>query len=191
MKKFLLGVVTAVIFFAGSFICETPSQTEFVSRASAEWYEDDWDDEDDWEDYDDEDEEDWDEDDEDGDYQNFAIEVLNLVNEERARVGVAPLRLAEDLQAAAEIRAREVVRKFSHTRPDGSSCFTVIRYQGRTCGENIAAGHATAAETVDGWMHSEGHRANILNPSFRELGVGYAYEGNSRYKHYWVQLFRG
>ncbi|MBQ6298364.1 MAG: CAP domain-containing protein [Selenomonadaceae bacterium] len=123
--------------------------------------------------------------------ENFTVEVLNLVNAERAKVGAAPLRLADDLQAAANIRAREIVQSFSHTRPDGSDCFTVMQYRGRTCGENIAAGHASAYETVEQWMNSDGHRENILNPAFTELGVGYAYEDYSTYHHYWIQLFRG
>ena len=123
--------------------------------------------------------------------ENFAVEVLNLVNAERANLGIAPLRLADDLQEEAEIRAQEIVEVFSHTRPDGSDCFTVMKNRGRTCGENIAAGHASASETVEQWMDSEGHRENILNPAFRELGVGYAYEDYSTYHHYWVQLFRG
>ena len=123
--------------------------------------------------------------------ENFAVEVLNLVNAERARVGIAPLRLSNDLQEASNIRAREVVEYFSHTRPDSSDCFTVMRNRGRTSGENIAAGHASPAETVEQWMNSEGHRENILNPAFREMGVGYAYEDYSTYHHYWVQLFRG
>ncbi len=122
---------------------------------------------------------------------SFAVEVLNLVNAERAWVGVAPLRLAQDLQKASAVRARELVESFSHTRPNGSDCFTVMKNRGRTCGENIAAGHATASETVNQWMNSAGHRENILNPAFRELGVGYAYEDYSDYHHYWVQLFRG
>ena len=123
--------------------------------------------------------------------ENFAVEVLNLVNAERAKVGAAPLTLADDLQEATAIRARELLQNFSHTRPDGSDCFSVMRNRGRTCGENIAAGNATAAATVEQWMHSDGHRKNILNPAFRELGVGYAYEDYSTYHHYWVQLFRG
>ena len=123
--------------------------------------------------------------------ENFAVEVLNLVNAERANLGIEPLRLADDLQEEAEIRAQEIVEIFSHTRPDGSDCFTVMSNRGRTCGENIAAGHASASETVEQWMNSEGHRENILNPDFHELGVGYAYEDYSTYHHYWVQLFRG
>ena len=123
--------------------------------------------------------------------ENFAPEVLRLVNKERARVGIAPLKLADDLQAATAIRAREIVGYFSHTRPDGTDCFTVMRNRGRTCGENIAAGNSSASATVEQWMNSDGHRRNILNPAFRELGVGYVYEERSDYQHYWVQLFRG
>lgn len=123
--------------------------------------------------------------------ENFAVEVLNLVNLERAKVGAAPLRLADDLQYSANIRAQEIIELFSHMRPDGSDCFTVIKNRGRTCGENIAAGYPSARETVEQWMNSEGHRENILNPAFRELGVGYAYKDYSTYHHYWVQLFRG
>lgn len=123
--------------------------------------------------------------------ENFAQEVLRLVNKERARVGIAPLRLADDLQAATAIRAREIVGYFSHTRPNGSDCFTAMKNRGRTCGENIAAGNSSASATVEQWMNSQGHRANILNPAFRELGIGYFYAKDSTYRHYWVQLFRG
>ena len=123
--------------------------------------------------------------------EHFAVEVLNLVNVERAKVGAPPLRLANDLQQSAAIRAREIIQLFSHTRPDGSECFTVMQDRGNTCGENIAAGYGSAAKTVEQWMNSEGHRKNILNPAYRELGVGYTYEDYSTYHHYWVQLFRG
>lgn len=121
---------------------------------------------------------------------DFAAEVLRLVNVERARVGLPPMRLANDLQQAANIRAREIVHVFSHTRPDGSDCFTVMRNRGRTCGENIAAGQPSPEVVMDSWMNSQGHRENILNPAFRELGVGYS-TADSGYGHYWVQLFRG
>lgn len=79
---------------------------------------------------------------------------------------------------------------FSHTRPDGSSCFSVIRGRYTHVAENIAAGHESAAETVEQWMNSPGHRANILDPELEELGVGYCYAEGSDYDHYWVQLFR-
>ena len=126
------------------------------------------------------------------DSSNFAEEVLELVNIERQKVGVAPLKLSTGLTAKADIRAEEIVERFSHTRPDGSSCFSILqgmRY--RTCGENIAAGSPTPERVVEQWMNSPGHRANILNGAFKYLGLGYCYDENGEYDHYWVQLFVG
>ena len=100
---------------------------------------------------------------------DVAQQVLALVNEERRKAGVAPLKLSAELQSAAAIRAEEITRRFSHTRPDGNN---------------------TAAKVVQQWMNSPGHRANILRSDYTELGVGYAYKENSQYKHYWVQIFR-
>ncbi len=126
------------------------------------------------------------------DSSNFAEEVLRLCNIERANYGIAPLELDENLIECADIRAEEIVEEFSHTRPDGTSCFSVLKgISYYTCGENIAAGHSTPEETVDQWMNSAGHRANILNGEFTKLGVGYCYDENGMYKNYWVQLFIG
>lgn len=152
-------------------------------------------DDDDDEYYDDDDDAYYDDDEDDGgadsgDYADYAVSVLDLVNENRASYGLAPLTLASDLCDDADVRAEEIVSLFSHTRPDGSSCFTVIDGSYRRVAENIAAGLATPEETVDQWMNSPGHRANILDPELRELGVGYCYEDGSAYGHYWVQLFR-
>ncbi len=122
---------------------------------------------------------------------NFAMQVLQLVNVERGKVGAGPLRLSNDLMDAAAVRAEEITRSFSHQRPDGSSCFTLVRNQNRTMGENIAAGSATPEAVVDQWMHSSGHRANMLNRDFKELGVGHCYKEESGYGHYWIQMFRG
>lgn len=162
-----------------------------------EYYDDDddayYDDDDEYYDDDDDAYYDDDEDDDDadsGDYADYAVSVLDLVNENRASYGLAPLTLASDLCDDADIRAEEIVSLFSHTRPDGSSCFTVIDGSYRRVAENIAAGLATPEETVDQWMNSPGHRANILDPELRELGVGYCYADGSAYGHYWVQLFR-
>ena len=121
----------------------------------------------------------------------FPAEVLRLVNVERARVGLQPLKFADDLAASALIRAREIPIKFSHTRPNGSKCFTAMPQIGHILGENLAGGQRTPKQVVEAWMNSETHRANILNKSFRELGVVYYYQSNSKYKHYWVQHFRG
>lgn len=120
----------------------------------------------------------------------FAYEVLDLVNKERAKAGAKPLRLAADMQKGARIRAQELILKFSHTRPNGKECFTVLKEQGRGVGENIAAGANSPAAVMKLWMESPGHRKNILDPLYKELGVGYAYHSSTEFQHYWVQLFR-
>ncbi len=122
---------------------------------------------------------------------NFAAEVLELVNIERAKLGIAPLKLSPDLMRAAGVRAEELPESFSHTRPNGSSCFTVIKSSYSVVGENIAAGQRTSAAVVESWMNSPGHRENILNAKFSRLGVGYINAPDTDYKHYWVQLFKG
>ena len=126
------------------------------------------------------------------DSSEFAVEVLELVNIERENAGLEPLELDEDLVRLANIRAEEIVENFSHTRPNGTSCFTILEeVYYHTCGENIAAGSPTPERVVEQWMDSPGHRANILNANYQYLGVGYFYDENSMYKHYWVQLFVG
>ena len=121
---------------------------------------------------------------------SFAQEILTLVNAERARAGVAPLRLSRELMDACRIRAREITQSFSHTRPNGQRFSSIVQDGYYTCGENISAGHPSAEETMRGWMNSPGHRANILNADYTELGVGYVFDKNSYYKHYWVQIFK-
>ena len=120
---------------------------------------------------------------------SFEMQGLNLCNQQRALYGLAPLSWdASNLAPGAAVRAREITVVFSHTRPDGSSCFSAVRNPGRL-GENIAAGQRTPAEVVDDWMNSPGHRANILNGKFTKLGVGYVYVPGDMYGHYWVQMF--
>ena len=121
----------------------------------------------------------------------FEVQVLRLVNAARAKVGAAPLRLSDELMTACAIRSEEITRRFAHERPDGSSCFSLVPDRNRVMGENIAAGSATPEDVVDQWMNSPGHRANILDKRFRELGVGHSYKEGSDYGHYWVQMFRG
>ena len=122
--------------------------------------------------------------------ENFAEEVLELVNVEREKAGLKPLQLSPELAEAAAIRAEEITKKFSHTRPNGKSCFTVIKISCRAKGENIAGGQLTPEAVVKAWMDSKGHRENILNSDYGKLGVGYFYDADSEYKHYWVQLFK-
>lgn len=125
---------------------------------------------------------------------DFGIAVLKLVNKERAKCGIDPLRLSEDLMDGAAIRARELSVLYSHTRPDGKEFWTVLgRRENVYLGENAAAGYSTPETVVEGWMNSPGHRANILNPHFAELGVGYYHLPNdtAEYANYWIQIFRG
>ena len=120
-------------------------------------------------------------------------EILRLVNAERTKAGVDPLTLNATLCTAAHLRAQELPTQFAHTRPDGTQCFTVLDQVGqnyRTAGENIAAGQTSPAQVVSDWMNSPGHRRNILDASFTQLGVGYV-QTDSGYGEYWVQLFIG
>ena len=123
--------------------------------------------------------------------ENFPMEVLRLVNKERAKVGANPLVFAKDLAASAYVRAVELPQKFSHTRPNGTKCFTAMPHRGHILGENLAGGQTTPKQVVQAWMDSKTHRDNILNKQYTELGVVYYYRADSKYKHYWVQHFRG
>lgn len=117
--------------------------------------------------------------------QSDAQKVVDLVNEARAAQGLSPLVLDSALTACADIRAVEIGTSFSHTRPDGRSCFTVLSdngYSYRKAGENIASGYRSPESVVNGWLNSPGHRANILSAEFGRIGVGI--DGND-----WVQLF--
>ena len=98
------------------------------------------------------------------------VQILALCNEQRQNNGLEKLMTREDLwEQVAQVRAGEIVNYFSHTRPNGSSCFSLYDEAGldyRAAGENIAAGYYGASAVVDGWMNSTGHRANILSKSF-------------------------
>ena len=121
-----------------------------------------------------------------------AEEIVRLVNVERKKAGLPAVKLSRELYRPAMIRAREIVKSFSHTRPNGlpfNSVFYGITY--RTVGENLAAGQTSCEMVMQQWMDSPGHRANILNKKFRYLGVAYLYSGKGKYKHYWVQEFKG
>ena len=117
-------------------------------------------------------------------------DVLLLTNRERLRCGLAPVSSTPFLQEACDTRADEIAVLFSHTRPDGSDCFSVLAGRSYSnLGENIAAGYPTPATAVQGWMNSPGHRRNILSADFAHMGVGHAYHASGAYGNYWVQLF--
>lgn len=125
-------------------------------------------------------------------YSTQAQEVLAQCNAQWQANGIAALSLDPELTKAANIRAQEIATLFSHTRPDGRKCFTVldqIGYSYWSAGENIAAGYGNSSAVMNGWMNSPGHRSNILNAGFKRLGVGYVYIPNSEYGYYWVQIF--
>ena len=120
---------------------------------------------------------------------SYAYQVVELVNQERAKYGLSALSADETLMRAAQTRAVETVRSFAHTRPDGSNFSSVLSEYGvsyRSAGENIAYGQRTPQEVVTAWMNSSGHRANILNSRYGKIGVG-CYKNGSTY--YWSQLF--
>lgn len=122
------------------------------------------------------------------------VQILQLCNYYRAVNGVAPLHTREDLwRDVAMLRARELVTLFSHTRPDGTNCYTAWDQAGLdyywAAGENIAGGYTSPSEVVSAWMNSPGHRANILDTDFEDLATGYVYNGNSYYKTYYSQNF--
>ena len=121
----------------------------------------------------------------------YENEVVRLVNEIRVSYGLKPLTLNWELSRVARIKSQDMVDRhyFTHTSPTYGSPFQMIKNFGlsyRTAGENIAYGSPTPQAVVNGWMNSSGHRANILNASFTQIGVGYVKSGN-----YWTQMFIG
>lgn len=121
-----------------------------------------------------------------------ADEVVGLTNRERARAGLAPLGVDPLLARAAQAYSTDMaVRAFySHTSPEGTQPWDRAAAAGstrRSIGENIACGQRSAAEVVEGWMNSPGHRANILKPGFTHIGIGFA--GGGPAGTYWTQLF--
>ena len=115
---------------------------------------------------------------------DLAGQVVSLVNAERARQGLGSLRVDAELTRAARVRAREIARTFSHTRPDGSDWSTV---SAAAYGENIARGQNSAQKVMAAWMTSStGHRETILRPSYGSIGVCAIKAGGVMY---WVQLF--
>jgi len=121
----------------------------------------------------------------------YEAEVIRLVNEIRQENGLQTLSANWELSRVARYKSRDMKEKgyFSHTSPTYGTPFQMIKAFGlsfRTAGENIAKGYATPQSVVNGWMNSSGHRANILNASYKQIGVGYVEYGN-----YWTQMFIG
>lgn len=118
---------------------------------------------------------------------DYAFQILELVNQERAKNGAQALQMDADLLSAAMLRTAETVVVFDHTRPNGERCFTA---SSKMSGENIAMGSgglsSTPAQVMEQWMNSSGHKANILNTGFKSIGVGCIVTSSGTY---WVQCF--
>lgn len=116
----------------------------------------------------------------------LSYKVFEIVNQERIKAGVKPLKFNNDMYKAAMVRAKECDESFSHDRPNGTNCFTALKEAGVkyfSAGENIAMGYRTPADVMKGWMNSEGHRNNILDPDFTDFACGVYKSG------YWSQFF--
>ncbi|MFE0949163.1 CAP domain-containing protein [Streptomyces mutabilis] len=121
-------------------------------------------------------------------------EVVDRTNRERGRAGLRALAVDPRLTAAAQAHSADMAARdfYSHTDPDGGAPWDRAAAAGaarRTVGENIACGQRSAADVVEGWMNSPGHRANILEADFTHIGIGLA--GGGRAGTYWTQLFGG
>lgn len=118
-------------------------------------------------------------------------QVVNLTNQERAKAGLKALQIDTKLTQSAQAKSQDMKNKnyFSHTSPTYGSPFDQMKSMGityKSAAENIAMGQRNAAEVVDAWMKSPGHKANIMNGSFTHIGVGLSDSG-----YYWTQQFIG
>ena len=121
----------------------------------------------------------------------YKSEVIRLVNEIRQQYGLKTLTENWELSRVARYKSQDMrdMRYFAHNSPTYGTPFEMMRAFGlsyRSAGENIAYGYRTPQAVVNGWMNSSGHRANILNASYTQIGVGYVADGN-----YWTQMFIG
>jgi hypothetical protein len=128
----------------------------------------------------------------------FEQEVLRLTNEFRQKNGLKPLVIDQSLEKAADQHTQNMALQdfFSHTGKDGSRPWDRAKsagYESGTVGENIAAGYGTPQDVVTGWINSPGHRANLLNTNYNEIGLGHYFlqndTGSVNYNHYWTQVF--
>lgn len=109
--------------------------------------------------------------------------ALHTMNELRASKGLSPLQLSDNLSAYAQRRAEELLKKMSHTRPNGKPYHHDIQFMASA--ENIAAGYSTGQATIIQWKNSKGHYQNMMG-KFDICGLGVVYAPNSKYRYYWV-----
>jgi Cysteine-rich secretory protein family len=124
----------------------------------------------------------------------FFDEVFNLTNAERQKAGLMALTLSTELIRAAQSHTNDMATNnyFSHTGLNQSTPgdrATGFGYGSSYVGENIGAGYNNPLEAIQGWMNSPGHKANILNSTYTEIGVGFSENSASTYGNYWAQVF--
>jgi uncharacterized protein YkwD len=121
----------------------------------------------------------------------FAEEVVRLVNLQRASASPScgPLTLQINLTAAAQGHSEHMAVSDDFSHSNFSKLAADAGYLGFAAAENIAAGYTTPAAVMQGWMNSSGHRRNLLDCSYDQIGVGYFFEEVDRYQHYWTQIF--
>jgi uncharacterized protein YkwD len=120
--------------------------------------------------------------------------IVDFTNVERSRVGVAPLRTNARLMQAAQLQAEQMASlgRMDHVLAGGpypapQDRLAAVGYKWRAFAENIAYGQTGPQDVTESWMESPGHRTNMLNRTYTELGTGYAVDGRGR--PYFVQVF--
>lgn len=117
----------------------------------------------------------------------MSMQLVQMLNSYRASHGLGTLATTTALANAAMTRSKEITVVFDHVRPNGSICFTV---SSSVSGENIAAGYANAQSFMNGWMNSPSHNANMLNGSFKAVGISvFAAKTAYGYTYFAVQNF--
>ncbi|MGN0343002.1 MAG: CAP domain-containing protein [Roseburia sp.] len=126
----------------------------------------------------------------------YAAQVVTLLNQYRQANGLGTLDTSDIMTTAANTRSYEISYYFDHTRPNGTSCFSLLENKGYWgMGENIASGFSSPEAVMAGWKSSPGHNANMLTSTYTNVGVGVFAEkkiginGKVTYYYHWVQLF--
>lgn len=128
-----------------------------------------------------------------GTYREMEREIIRLVNDERAKRGLPRVEENWQISRVARIKSEDMINNnyFSHNSPIYGSPFKMLSSFGinyTQAAENIALGQLTARQVMDSWMNSPGHRANILNANYNQIGVGVARKG-SQGPFYFTQIF--
>ncbi len=135
-------------------------------------------------------------------YRKDAVEIFcSMCNDARVAQGMQELYICPQIVDYAQVRANELTTMFSHTRPDGSKCFSIMKKDGffyNVSAENIAAGGVDAVDTFEQFMNSSGHRKNIMTPEMTHIGTGYKYDKEAKpepemidYAYYWSMFLIG